>query len=273
MEEVKLDKQSVQWTMLLPLWGRATASYSDPEILNDPEAERIVRECGYDFKDVERSFGEYAGVCYVVRARKTDDAIKDFIKKHPKASIVNIGSGLDTMFSRVDNGQIKWYNLDLPDAIAFRESLITEKERSKNIPISMLDTEWFERVDFNKEDGAFFFAAGVFHYFKEEELKVMVSAMAEHFPKGELFFDAETAAAIKKSNKMVRKTGNTNAVMYFSVNKAKKLNDWSPKVRLISEEPYFKGIKRNKKWKLSTRIIISMSDAANMVKFIHLRFE
>lgn len=117
--KTELKSQTVQSTMLLPLWGRATASEKNPGILYDKEAIEIINNCDYDFSGVAKTFGEFGGLCYVVRARKTEDTIRKFIGRHPRATIVNIGAGLDTTFSRVDNGTIRWYNLDLPDAIAF----------------------------------------------------------------------------------------------------------------------------------------------------------
>jgi O-methyltransferase involved in polyketide biosynthesis len=39
---------------------------------------------------------------------------------------VHIGCGLDTRFDRVDNGQVVWYDLDLPLVIGLRRKLIPE---------------------------------------------------------------------------------------------------------------------------------------------------
>ena len=97
--------------------------------------------------------------------------LKKYIKDYPKATVVNIGCGLDTTFSRVDNGKIKWYNLDLPDVIKFRKELIAETPRSKNISKSVFDYSWFNDIDFNIEDRIFFFAGGFLYYFVEPLLQ------------------------------------------------------------------------------------------------------
>lgn len=131
---IALDMQSVQGTMLLPLWGRAKYSRENPDVLDDPMAGKIVRESGFNFSSLEKTFGEFGGLCYIIWARKIDDAVRSFISRHPRAAVVNIGSGLDTTFTRVDNGQIRWYNLDLPDAIAFRRSLLSDSQRETSIP-------------------------------------------------------------------------------------------------------------------------------------------
>jgi len=173
-----LQEQTVQSTMLLPLWGRAVASERNPEILYDQQAIEIIESCDYDFSSIAKTFGEFGGICYIVRARKIEDAIRAFIQNHPRATVVNIGAGLDTSFSRVDNGTIQWYNLDLPDAIAFRQNFLPDSERNVSIAKSLFDTTWFDDVRFTRQDGIFFVSGGVFYYFKEQQLREIFKAMA-----------------------------------------------------------------------------------------------
>ncbi|MDR1945453.1 MAG: class I SAM-dependent methyltransferase [Candidatus Peribacteria bacterium] len=50
--------------------------------------------------------------------------MEDFIQKYSNAIIVNLGSGLDTTFNRINNDKNKkldLYNLDLPESIEFRK--------------------------------------------------------------------------------------------------------------------------------------------------------
>lgn len=269
---MSLNLQSVQGTMLIPLWGRAAASEKNPEVLYDKEAINIIAGCGFDFTEIAKTFGEYGGITYLVRARKVDDTIRTFLEKHPRATIVNIGAGLDTTFSRVDNGTLNWYNLDLPDAIAFRKTLMADSPRNISIAKSFFDVSWFDDVIFNEEDGILFVAAGVFYYFQENQLSVIVQEMADRFPGGELYFDAESKFAVNISNRTVEKTGNKGAKMYFYVNNPKVLEGWSPKIKLLSCESYFKGIPANKKWESATRVMVRAVDFLRMMKFVQLRF-
>jgi O-methyltransferase involved in polyketide biosynthesis len=273
MDKNGVLQETVANTMLLPLWGRAFASKLNPQILDDREAIKIIDSIDYDFSEIEKNFGEFGGICYIVRARVFDDLIKDFITEHPEASIVNIGSGLDTTFSRIDNGNIHWYNLDLPEAIEFRKTLIPDSERNTAIPISVFDFTWFEKINFEPEKGILFIAAGIFYYFKEHEIKRLFCAMGEQFPGGLMAFDAESKTAVKKSNSMVRKSGNKGAQMFFYVNDAEIFEQWSKKIKLIDVLPFFKSIPRNKKWKFQTRILMVLCDVFKMTKFIVLQFK
>lgn len=258
--------------MLLPLWGRAIASAKNPQILDDREAIRIIENSRYDFSAIAKTFGEFGGICYIVRSRKCDDQVKHFIKKHPKATIVNIGAGLDTTFSRVDNGQIRWYNLDLPDAVAFRRSLLPDSPRNSSIAKSFFDHSWFDDIVFREEDGIFFMAGGVFYYFRKEELLATFAAMAERFPGGELYFDAESKMALNQSNRMVKKTGNQGAAMYFYINGPQDLADWPASLQVLEIQPYFNNIDVNPGWSRRIRLKIKLSDKIGVMKFIHLRF-
>ncbi|EPS50207.1 O-methyltransferase domain-containing protein [Clostridium botulinum A1 str. CFSAN002368] len=83
---------------------------------------------------------------FVVRAKTFDDAIKNFISKYPNSSIVNLGAGLDTTFFRVDNENLNWYNIDLPDVIELRKKLLPESDREKCIAKSFLDISWFNDI-------------------------------------------------------------------------------------------------------------------------------
>ena len=42
-----------------------------------------------------------------VRTEILDNATNEFMNKFPDAVIINIGCGLDTRFSRIDNGKIR----------------------------------------------------------------------------------------------------------------------------------------------------------------------
>ena len=50
--------------------------------------------------------------------------VRDYLKTHPNAAVVNLGCGLDSTGRSCDNGSCKIYKLDFPDVIAVRLSLI-----------------------------------------------------------------------------------------------------------------------------------------------------
>ncbi|MCD7998782.1 MAG: class I SAM-dependent methyltransferase [Clostridiales bacterium] len=82
---------------------------------------------------------------------------------------MNLGSGLDARFFRVDNGRILWFDIDLPDAMAVRQRFFKEDKRVRQIASSILEPQWTERIP--KGRPLLFLIEGVLMYFTEEQVK------------------------------------------------------------------------------------------------------
>lgn len=65
---------------------------------------------------------------------------------HPNATVVQIGTGLNTRFERVDNGTVHWIDMDLPDTIELRRMFFTDTDRRRMIAASVTDEGWLETV-------------------------------------------------------------------------------------------------------------------------------
>jgi O-methyltransferase involved in polyketide biosynthesis len=126
---------------------------------------------------------------WALRAKQFDNRVRAYIAEHPRASIVNIGAGLDTTFYRVDNGSIQWYDLDLPAVIDIRRQLLPEPDRVTYIAKSLLDPSWCKDIE-RTEDGVFMVAGGVLPFFEESQVKEFFSMLADNFPGGEIVFNA-----------------------------------------------------------------------------------
>jgi O-methyltransferase involved in polyketide biosynthesis len=126
-----------------------------------------------------------------LKAKQFDDKIKAYIAQHPRASVVNIGAGLDTTFYRVDNGLIHWYDLDLPAVIELRKQLIPDTDRTMCIAKSLLDPSWCKGIK-NVEDGVFITAGGVLPLIQREHVEQFFSLLADNLPGSEIVFDAQS---------------------------------------------------------------------------------
>jgi len=154
--------------------------------------------------------------------------------------VVNLGCGLDDTFSKVDNGRCRGYNLDLPDVIRVRNELLPAGERETNIACDLNDFSWMDKID--AASGAVFFAAGVFYYFKTEDVRRLFSSMAERFPGAVLAFDS----CNKRGAKLMRKTwlkeaGITDVSAFFSLENEKELETWSSKFASVTAKSYMRG--------------------------------
>jgi len=188
---MKIDLNNVEETLLIPLWGRAQLSREHNSLLNDAKALEIIEQIDYDFSKLDRRSVFRRDLWFVIRAKQFDDKIKAYVADHPRASIVNIGAGLDTTFYRVDNGSIHWYDLDLPNVIDIRKQLLPEPDRVTYIAKSLLDPSWCGDVK-HTEDGVLMVAGGVFGWLEESQVKQFFSMLADNFPGGEIVFNARS---------------------------------------------------------------------------------
>jgi O-methyltransferase involved in polyketide biosynthesis len=133
----KIGLGSVQETLLLPLWGRALETQKKNPILIDNKAVSIINNIPYDFTLISKNISKISQASWIARSIFFDKKIIEYIQKHPNATIVNIGCGLDTTFDRIDNGKIQWIDLDLPDTIALRKKYISETDRSQFVSKSV----------------------------------------------------------------------------------------------------------------------------------------
>ena len=234
----KIEKNTVQETLIIPLYSRKLCSELYPNIYRDETAVRLINEINYDFSVAEknsRSLMQRFGALEVAM-RQNDLAweVMDYLKDHPKAAVVNLGCGLDSTGRSCDNGSCKIYNLDFLDVIAVRNELLPADEREENIPCDLNNTKWFEKID--ASGGAIFFASGVFYYFLTEQVKALVQAMADAFHGGVLVFDAANRAAVKMIAKTWLKSARIKDVCaYFAVSDAKdELSLWDNRLQVTS---------------------------------------
>ena len=177
-KKISIEKGNVQETLLLPLWGRSFETQKDKPRLIDNKAVEIIKRIDYDFSNIEKtqSISQHG---WVARSLHTDRIALEFIEEHPEATIVNIGCGLDTTFSRIDNGKIMFYELDLPDVIELRKNFYEDSDRHKSIASSFLDTEWFGKINVRGE--LLFLAGGVLMYFEKEQIKKFFIQTGDYF--------------------------------------------------------------------------------------------
>ena len=240
----RIEKNTVQETLIIPLYSRKLCSQLSPDLYRDEAAVRLINEIDYDFSEAEknsRSLMQRFGALEVAM-RQNDLAweVRDYLKTHPKAAVVNLGCGLDDTGRACDNGSCKIYNPDFPDVIAVRNELLPADEREENIPCDLNNTKWFEKID--ASGGAIFFASGVFYYFLTEQVKALVQAMADAFHGGVLVFDAANRAAVKMIAKTWLKSAKIKDVCaYFAVSDAKdELSLWDNRLK-VSSRGYMLG--------------------------------
>jgi len=266
-EKVVVDLGDVQKTLFLPLWGRAHETRKTDPLLVDKTALEIIEKVDFDFSTITKNISELSQIAWIMRSICVDGVIAGILDKYPKATIVNIGCGLDTTFDRIDNGHLFWYELDLPDVIELRRRFIKESDRRKTISTSFLEEGWLKEITVS--DNVLFIAAGVFYYFREEEIKGFLKRVADRFPGGEILFDVCSPYGVKTANQMVVKRAGLEekSFLTWGLKHTKDILSWDKRFRLLRIIYYF----GDKRIGLKLRLLGFVSDLLRIQYMIHLR--
>lgn len=267
LKKIKIKLGDIQRTLLLPLWGRAMETQKLNPLLIDNYALDIIKKINYDFSSITENISEISQLGWVARSLIFDTIIKQFLEKNPKATIVNIGCGFDTTYERIYNGDIYWYDLDLPDVIELRKQFIKENNRRKFIISSFLDYGWLNKLEI--KDNVLFIAAGVFYYFEEFQIREFILKICDLFPGSEIVFDA--TSSVEMANKLVvKRVGlDEKSFLKWELKNAKKLELWDQRITVIGQYPMFKNIRKN--IHIKNKIITGISDLLKMQYVVHLK--
>lgn len=266
--QVAVELGNVQRTMLLPLWGRAAETQKAKPLLVDPTALRIVKAVDYDFQTMVDNLSPLTQLAWIMRSVWTDEVIRGFLAKHPGATIVNVGCGLDTTFDRVDNGALTWYDLDLPDVIDLRRHFILETDRRIFVSASLLEPEWMDQI--RVQDNVLFVADGVLYYFEEGEVRAFLMRLADRFPGGEALFDAASPYGVKVANRLVITRGGLDerSFLKWGLKDPRTLSSWDRRLRVLGTYYYFGEKARS--LPLNIKLIGAFSDLMKVQYMVHL---
>lgn len=170
-------------TALLTLHQRATEAARPDGIIDDPMAIALRDRIDYDYQHFGRTHQATA-----LRALAFDNAAREFLTTHPRATVVALAEGLQTSFWRLDNGELSWLSVDLEPIVQIREQLLPASERLRYCAQSALDYSWMDRVDAG--NGVLITAEGLFQYFERATVFDLIEACARRFPGGRLVFDS-----------------------------------------------------------------------------------
>ena len=277
MGRYHIEKNTVQETLIIPLYGRKVCSEHFPELFSDPEAERLCDMLDYDFSEKGKKMESAAGLfgALEVAQRQYDVAceIRAYLEKHRSAAVVNLGCGLDDTFRKCDNGACRGYNIDMPDVIGIRDALLPVGERERNIGCDLNDERWMEEID--AAGGAVFYATGVFYYFKTEDVKRLFSAMAEHFPGAVLAFDSCNERGAKLMRKTwLKEAGITDVSAFFSLEDEEALKAWSDRFATVTAKSYMRGYRDiYSKVGLFHKLMIRFCDGFVRMKIVRIVFK
>jgi O-methyltransferase involved in polyketide biosynthesis len=230
MTKTKVNLGVVQETLLITLWARYAELQQPDPIICDPKSAEMIKAIDYDFDKFTTAKNSQIGTC--IRGTILDNWVSTYLKQYPQGRVIEIGAGLNTRFERVDNGEVHWFDLDLPDAIALRKKFFTETERRQFISASVLNTDWIEDIKTAGTEPCFFVAEGVLMYLSEQQVKQLFANLLEHFPGSWFAFDSVSPLFVK-NQKRHDALKHTSARVDWGISDIRKIKDWNNQYQVI----------------------------------------
>jgi O-methyltransferase involved in polyketide biosynthesis len=227
---LRVDLGRIQETLLIPLYLRARESQRADAIVRDPVAVELIERLDYDFSQFASAWNIQLDV--VVRAEITDERISEFLARHPRAVVVNLGAGLDARHARFARPGLRWFDLDLPDVAALRRQVLRDLPAGCTLDKSLLDPAWIDEVGRQPDEGILLVAEGVFGYLQGAELRTLFTRLADRLPGAELVFQSISPHFVRSS---VRAVNRTRATLEWGIHTARDLETWEPRCKFVGE--------------------------------------
>ena len=240
--ELKLG--DVQTTALIPLAVKANETLRKNARIKDKKAVEIIRALNIDTEKYDK-FMSHEGV--VARTIMLDRQLKSIIKRNPDTVVVNVGAGFDDRFSRMDNGKILWFDLDLPDAIAARKKAFPERERVTMIAGSALEDSWCRQVKDSltvRKSKPVFIAEGLFMYLTIEQIRTFLELLKSNFPDGGILIAEQNGKFMMKNEKHHDTVKNTNAHFMSGTDSGQEIADLVNGFQLVEEHSFNEEMKK-----------------------------
>ena len=222
-------------TLMITLYSRYVETQRPDSLFQDPKAVEMAQGTDYNFDKYAKGWASQLGV--VVRVQAYDRIVKTFLETHPDAVVISLGCGLCTRFLRVDNGSVRWYEVDFPEVIELRRKFFVESDRYRFIAQSILDFAWIDQIQRTPNQPLLLIMEGVAMYLNEAENRSLMTQIQSRLTPATWMFDVLNQKSAKDS-KRHDTVSKTNAEFKWGVNNSKTLEAWGAGIRLEDEVYY-----------------------------------
>ena len=260
-DKTKITLSPEQETLLITLYAK---SQLGKPLFFDSRARDILDRVDYDFTRLRVPYKTVVLICQ--RAKKLDAVARAFLAEHANGVVLHLGCGLDSRFWRVDNGQVEWYDLDMPSVIALRRRFYAEGERYHFIASSVTDLAWVDTVAaVNRPVLAV--AEGLLMYLSEADVKRLLLRLREAFPGCRLIADVFSRLTARSATRhpSLKQTG---ASIGWGIDDPREVEGWGQGIRLL-EEWYFTQDPDLDRLSLGYRLAYKLAGAFQMVQRAH----
>lgn len=226
-----LDLQDAEQTLLGPLHARAIDAGQPLSLLRDRMSAEIASRIEFDFRTLLPP-----GRTAVVRTQIFDTVARAFMSDHPTATVVDVGSGLNTRFERIDNGTVRWFDVDQPRVAALRRRLLRVSGRRMHVAGSILEDGWLELVATTPGPHCFLFEA-VLGYLPCPEVRPLLERIARRFTGATILFDVHPRWSVDRDGDL-HMSAKSSAPTLFTKTIPAAIDEWSIGARITDTIPF-----------------------------------
>lgn len=249
----------VSETLLISLYARAKEASGNAPAISDSKAAEIMNRLDVGTKVFDG--GEITAHGILARTGIIDGEVMGALAERPGLTVINLGAGLDTRLSRIDNGKLKWYDLDLPEVIMLRREFFSENERVRFIAKSVTDASWIQEIGGVEAKNTVILAEGLLMYFSEAEVKCIFDLLSAHYTGAHMYFDVIHSYFTGKK---------ISSAFLWGLDKAQDIEKMNPCIRLRAS--WSTGDLYKNRQPLFLRIMNFLPSTRNRSQILHIQF-
>ncbi len=116
MDTERIALTGAKETLLITLAAKAGESRLPDSLLHDHFAAEAMARIDYDFARLNIDRDTMVGLA--LRAHVLDGWARGFLARHPAATVLHLGCGLDSRVFRLDPGpEVRWFDVYFPDGV------------------------------------------------------------------------------------------------------------------------------------------------------------
>jgi O-methyltransferase involved in polyketide biosynthesis len=125
-----------------------------------------------------------------LRTAQLDHLVRKHFQTFPEGLLLELGCGFSTRFSRLGRPGGRWYELDLPEMIELRASFgFPEARNHWHLAASLTEPDWPTWLPAGQAEALLIVAEGLFMYFPETEVRLLLQRLQQHFKGALIAFD------------------------------------------------------------------------------------
>ncbi len=252
--------QPISETLFLPLAARAKETKRDHPVITDAKAAEILQTM--NLENTITDGGELSTIGILARTKVIDEEVLGILSRNPTAVILNLGAGLDTRIFRIDNGLVRWYDLDLPEVIRLRSQYFCENERVRFLAKSVFDPTWTAEIDIPDGAAVILIAEGLLMYFSQEEVRGLLALLSQRFPGAHMFFDVVHSYFINKK---------ISSTFTWGMDNARDIEKFNPNIRLL--QAWSTGDLLKERQSRLLRMLNFLPATRNRSQILHIQFQ